>query len=151
MAHRTFFHTLKQGTRIEQRHLNAAEDRRKGRAFDAITAFRVWDLALRAQTKPEVLAQNSVRPEDIRRLLILACHPHQSKSRDPPEITMSQFVVLVAGLVGFHPSKRQRRPGTQKLWEGMRIFNHGGGAIQTYQEYQNSKRKIKMQEASMLN
>ena len=33
--------------------------------------------------------------------------------RGPPEaMTMTDFVVLVASLAGFHPSKRQPLPGT---------------------------------------
>ena len=52
-----FFHTVKPGIHMEQRRLNQAEDRRKCRAFDAITAFRVWDLPLLAQTKPAALAR----------------------------------------------------------------------------------------------
>ena len=52
-----FFHTVKPGIHMEQRRLNQAEDRRKCRAFDAITAFRVCDLAVLAQTKPAALAR----------------------------------------------------------------------------------------------
>ena len=45
--------------------------------------------------------------------------------RGPPEaMTMTDFVVLVASLAGFHPSKRQPLPGTQKLWEGVLILNN---------------------------
>ena len=55
-----FFHALKQGTRIEDRRLNEGDDSRKCFAFDAITAFHVWDLALLAQTKPNDLANKYV-------------------------------------------------------------------------------------------
>ncbi len=45
--------------------------------------------------------------------------------RGPPEaMSMTDFVVLVAGLVGFHPSKAQPLPGTQKLWEGLLSLNN---------------------------
>ncbi|MCY4051908.1 MAG: transposase, partial [Gammaproteobacteria bacterium] len=42
-----FFYALKQGTRIKDRQLNEPDDLRKCVAFDAITAFRVWDLTRR--------------------------------------------------------------------------------------------------------
>jgi len=38
-----FFHALKQGMRIQDRQLNWSDDLLKCIAFDAITAFRVWD------------------------------------------------------------------------------------------------------------
>ncbi len=138
-----FFHTLKQGTHIEQRHLNEAEDLRKCLAFDSITAFRVWDLALLAQTKPDALAQNYVCPEDISVLLVRAHDPHDANARDPPTITVSQFVVLVAGLVGFHPSKRQPLPGTQKLWEGIRILNESIATVRAYQAFGATRSQLK--------
>ena len=31
--------------------------------------------------------------------------------------------MLTGGLAGFHPSKRQPLPGTQKLWEGVRFLS----------------------------
>ncbi len=40
-----FFSTLKQGTCIEGRRLDQADDLRKCFAFDAITVFRIWDLS----------------------------------------------------------------------------------------------------------
>ncbi len=47
-----FFHALKTGTRMEDRKLDRADVLRKCLAFDAITAFRVWGLALLAREKP---------------------------------------------------------------------------------------------------
>ena len=39
-------------------------------------------------------------------------------------MTIARFVVLMAGLAGFHPSKCQPLPGTQKLWEGVRFLSN---------------------------
>ena len=47
-----FFHALKAGTRIGDRRLDEADDLRKCLAFDAITAFRVWDLSILARERP---------------------------------------------------------------------------------------------------
>ncbi|MCY4319777.1 MAG: hypothetical protein OXE76_11470, partial [Alphaproteobacteria bacterium] len=49
------------------------------------------------------------------------------------------FVVLTGGLAGFHPSKRQPLPGTQKLWEGVRFLSHAVIAIQAMQNWDRSK------------
>ena len=58
-------------------------------------------------------------------LCVVARWRHLKVPRGPPEaMTMTDYVVLVAGLVGFHPSKRQPLPGTQILWKGVLILNN---------------------------
>ncbi len=52
-----FFHALKVGTRIEDRRLNDADDLRKCLAFDAVTAFRVWDISLLTRERPDESAE----------------------------------------------------------------------------------------------
>ena len=120
-----FFHALKTGTRIEDRRLDEADDLRKCLAFDAITAFRVWDLALLAREKPNDPAILYVAPVEVKALAALAMERSFKIPRGPPEaMTISEFAVLVAGQAGFHPSKRQPLPGTQKLWEGLKILSN---------------------------
>ncbi len=108
-----FFHALKQGTRIEDRHLDQADDLRKCFAFDAITAFRVWDLTHLVRTRGVL------------------------KARAPPAeaqaMTIERFVVLTGGLAGFHPAKRQPLPGTEKLWQGIRTLTESVFAIRTWE------------------
>jgi len=48
-----YFDAPKNGTRIKDRRLDHADDLKKCLAFDAITAFRVWDLALLARERPD--------------------------------------------------------------------------------------------------
>ena len=55
-----FFHALKTGTRIEDRRLDEAGDLRKCLAFDAITAFRVWDPSPLARERPDEPADRHV-------------------------------------------------------------------------------------------
>ena len=130
-----FFHALKVGTRIEDRRLDEADDLRKCLAFDAITAFRVWDLSLLARERPDDPASRHVTEDDIRALCALAAHYGFKAPRGPPEMTIAGFVVLTGGLAGFHPSKRQPLPGTQKLWEGVKFLSNAVIAIQAMQEW----------------
>ncbi|MYG81630.1 MAG: IS4 family transposase [Gemmatimonadetes bacterium] len=130
-----FFHALKVGTRIEDRRLDEADDLKKCLAFDAITAFRVWDLSLLARERPEDPANRHVTEDDIRALCALASHHGFKVPRGPPEMTIAGFVVLTGGLAGFHPSKRQPLPGTQKLWEGVKFLSHAVIAIQAKEEW----------------
>ena len=50
-------------------------------------------------------------------------------------MTIAGFVVLTGGLAGFHPSKRQPLPGTQKLWEGVKFLSNAVIAIQAMQQW----------------
>ncbi len=134
-----FFHALKVGTRIEDRRLDEADDLKKCLAFDMITAFRVWDLSLLARERPNDPAERHVTQEDITALCALAAHHGFKVPRGPPDITVASFVVLTGGLAGFHPSKRQPLPGTQKLWEGVRFLSHAVIAIQAMQDWDKTK------------
>ena len=136
-----FFHALKVGTRIEDRRLDDADDLRKCFAFDAVTAFRVWDLSLLARERPDDPAKRHVTEEDITALCVLASHHGFKIPRGPPEMTTADFVVLTGGLAGFHPSRRQPLPGTQKLWEGVRILSHAVITIQAMQSWDETKPK----------
>ena len=93
------FHALKTGTRIEDRQLDEADDLRKCLAFDAITAFRVWDLALLAREKPNDPAiPYDVAPVEVKALAALAMERSLKIPRGPPEaMTISELAVLAAG------------------------------------------------------
>ena len=136
-----YFHALKVGTRIQDRRLDEAYDLRKCLAFDAITAFRVWDLSILARERPNYPASRQVTEDDIEALCALASHDGFKVSRGPPEMTIAGFVVLTGGLAGFRPSKRQPLPGTQKLWEGVKFLSHTVIGIQAMQEWKRTKQK----------
>ncbi len=92
------FHALKVGPRIEDRRLDEADDGCQGLAFDAITAFRVWDLMRLARARPRRLPGSRGSPDTL---------------------TLQTWLVLTAGLAGCYPSQRQPMPGTQTLWPGL--------------------------------
>ncbi|MCY4327298.1 MAG: hypothetical protein OXC53_06900 [Rhodobacteraceae bacterium] len=133
-----FFHALKQGTRIEDRHLDPANDLRKGFAFDAITAFRVWDLTHLARTRAGEPARRFVCQDKITGLCVRAAKRGVLKARAPPAearaMTIERFVVLTGGLAKFHPAKHQPLPGTEKLWQGMRTRAESMLAIRTWEK-----------------
>ncbi len=110
-----FIHALKTGIRIE--------DLRKCLAFDAVAAFRVWDLTWLARDQPREPAGDYVEPDEIEILFALAASLGFRAPRGPPDPDIRTFVTLTAGLAGFHPSKRQPMPGTGKLWQGLSILS----------------------------
>ena len=114
-----FFHALNVDARIEDRRRDDADDLRKCLAFDAITAFRVWNLSFLARERPDDPASGHVTDEDICALRVLASHYRFKVSRGPPEMTVAGLVVLTSGLARFHPSNRQPLLGTQKLRDGV--------------------------------
>ena len=91
-------------------------------AFDATAAFRVRDPALLARERPDDLARRHVAREDIEMVCALAARRGFKVPRGPPDMDVRTFVALAAGQAGFHPSKRQPLPGTQKVWEGTNIL-----------------------------
>ena len=56
-------------------------------------------------------------------------------------MTVAGFVVLTGGLAGFHASKRQPLPGTQKLWEGVKLLSYAVITIQAMQDRDGANRK----------
>ena len=56
-------------------------------------------------------------------------------------MTIAGFVVLTGGLAGFHPSKCQPLPGTQELWEGVKILSLAVITVQAMQEWNRKNRK----------
>ena len=65
-------------------------------------------------------------------------------------MTIARFVVLTAGLAGFHPSKRQPLPGTAKLWEGVRFLYQGVKAIQAMKGWEENKTEEENRDLSVL-
>ena len=49
---------------------------------------------------------------------------------------MATFVVLTAGLAGFHAKTSQLLPGVKKLWEGLLDLNTSVFAIRAYRKGQ---------------
>ena len=142
-----YFYALKNGTLIKDRRLDHADDLKKRVAFDAITAFRVWDLALLACEKPDDPARRHVAQDDIYTVCFLAEDRGFKVPRGPPEMDIRTFVVLAAGLAGFHASKRQPLPGTRKLWQGLKILRYGVNTVQAQRKW---KRKINMHKSITL-
>ena len=137
-----FFRILKTGTRVEDRRLDHADDLRKCLAFDSVTAWRVMDLERRARDTPDTPATELFSEHEIGVLYILLRHYHVIRA--PPESTpdIRAFVVDLARLVGFIPSKRQPLPGTQKLWEGWRKYSISLGAMNALIEQQQREAQL---------
>ena len=117
-----YFKVLKTGARIEDRRLDHADDLRKCLAFDAITAWRVFDLDRLAREQPELPAAKALPKEEIETLDMLLGHPGfrsgRNRSADRRSRTIRQVVIDIGKLAGFQPSKRQPLPGNIKLWQG---------------------------------
>ncbi len=116
-----YFRVLKSGTRIEDRRLNQAEDLRKCLAYDAIIAWRVFDLGRAARHQPQRAADELMPAVEIKVLYAYLRAQGIVRVRSPPGWVpdMQTFAIDSARSVGFIPSKRQPLPGNQKLWQGM--------------------------------
>ena len=113
-----FFRILKTGTRIEDRSFDEVGDLKRCLAFDAITAWKVFDLDRLAREKPDTPAIEALSRDEIKALYLLLIHQRIIPKRPlkPPDIRT--VVTDIARLVGFWPTKRQPLPGNEKLWNG---------------------------------
>ena len=128
-----YFRILKVGTRVEDRKLDHADDLRKCLAFDAVTAWRVMDLERRARDTPERPALEWFSEHEINVLYIWLRHRRiiRAPPERPPDIRT--FVIDLARLAGFRPSKRQPLPGTEKIWQAWRSYKEGLNAINAWE------------------
>ena len=111
-----FFRVLKTGARIEDRSFDDADDLKRCLAFDAITAWRVFDLDRLAREKPDTPALDALSDDDALYILLLDQRIIPKRPPKPPDIRTA--VTDIARLVGFRPTKRQPLPGNEKLWNG---------------------------------
>ena len=123
-----FFRVLKSGMRIQDRQLRTADSLQRCLAFDAVNAWRVFELQRYAREEPqqparEVLSEVEMEViEDLvqyRRVL-----PPAQRERPPPE-DIRGWVVRLARIVGFRPWKRQPLPGNQVLSKAWKIVQIG--------------------------
>ncbi len=119
-----YFKTLKQCTRIEDRQLDEADDLRCCLAFDAVTAWRVFDIQRAAKAEPDRPALDFLDEDELTALWIGMEDYGFRDARAPPfdGFTIREAAIDIGRYVGFIPSKRQPLPGTQKMWKGMKYL-----------------------------
>ena len=113
-----YFRALKTGCQVEARQFDDVADLMKCLAFDAITAWRVFDLQRMAKAEPDRLASEVVEADELEvRQLLLHEVDRRCPIRPPPDLTVLDYVVGLGRIAGFSPTKRQPIPGTKKLWQ----------------------------------
>ena len=113
------FRVLKTGTRIEDRRLQAADALMKCLAFDAVTAWRVFSLQRYARDAPETPAADVLTADEreVIGLVVRAERLLPPGERDQPfQPDIRSWVIRLARMAGWHPSKRQPLPGNEVLW-----------------------------------
>ena len=127
-----FFRTLKTGSELHKRQFDDVADLVKCMAFDAITAWRVFDLQRMAKHEPDRLASKVFDAMEIQALRLLLHHINRRHTiRPPPDLTVRQYMVDIGRLAGFSPSKRQPVPGTKKIWQGTEQLMGGLRMLET--------------------
>ena len=114
-----YFRVLKSGTRIEDRRLQEADALVKCLAFDAVTAWRVFSLDRYARDAPETPAEE-VLTEDERQVIGMVVRAERllppAECGRPFPADIRSWVVLLARMAGWQPSKRRPLPGNEVLW-----------------------------------
>ena len=114
-----YFRVLKSGTRIEDRRLQETDALVKCLAFDAITAWRVCSLDRYARDAPDTPA-TEVLSDDERQVIGTVVRaerllpPTEREKPFAPDIRT--WVLMLARMAGWRPSKRSPLPGNQVMW-----------------------------------
>ena len=113
-----YFRVFKAGCKVEKRQFDSTEKLVKCMAFDAVTAWRVFDLQRVAKHEPQLPADEVVEPEETEVLYALLHNidPKRHSIRPPPDLRILEYVVDKGRLAGFRPTSRQPIPGTKILW-----------------------------------
>ncbi len=143
-----FFRVLKSGCQSEARRFDDAEDLLKCLAFDAITAWRVFDLQRLAKCEPDRPAAGAVPADELeaRQVMLYEIDRH-SPPRAPPDLTVREYVVGLGRAVGFRPTRRQPVPGTKILWRATQKLMHTVQAINSYKARERQKTENDSQNA----
>ena len=107
---------VKSGYQVEKRQFDDAEDMLKRLAFDATTAWRVFDLHQMAKYEPNLRAAEVIEAEEFKVLEVLLFQIGRRLIRPPPEMTILEYTVDLGRISGYRSMKRQPMPGTKILW-----------------------------------
>ena len=93
-------------------------------AFDATTAWRVFDLQRMARDEPHRVATDAVSKDTIFVLYLQLYELAMVRACPPPDWSpdVHTFVVDLGRFAGFQPLKRQPVPGVQKIWQAMKLL-----------------------------
>ena len=115
--------TAEWAERIVDRRLRDAQALGKCLAFDAITAWRVFSLERYARDAPETPAEEVLTADELAVIEQVAeaeqVRPPRERGQ-PVGPGIRNWVVLLARIAGWHPSKRQPLPGNEVLWRAYR-------------------------------
>ena len=130
-----YFRVVKSGCQVEKRQFDDAEDMLKCLAFDAITAWRVFDLHRMAKYEPNLRAAEVIEAEEFKVLEVLLFHIGRRLIRPPPEMTILEYTVDLGRISGFRPTNRQPMPGTKILWMARKKQMESIQTINAYNAY----------------
>ena len=122
-----FFRLLKSGTRIQDRRLRRAEALEKCLVLDAITAWRVFCLDRYARDRPETPAEEVLTADEME---VIEAVVRTERLRPPSERgqpigrDIRTWVILLARMTGWWPSKRRPLPGNEVLWRAYVQLQH---------------------------
>ena len=120
-----FFKVLKRSTKLLDRRLRDAASLESCLVFEAVQAWKVFDLTRLARERPEAPAADSfteVEREVLNAVLnVERILPAALRDRPPPP-AIGETVVNLARLAGFVPSKRQPLPGDAILWNAWKVL-----------------------------
>lgn len=136
-----YFRVLKSGCRIEKRRFSSEERLLKCMAFDAITAWRAFDLHRIAKHEPQRPSDEVIEPEEFHALYVMLhdINPKRHGLRPPPGQVMEDYIVDLGRVAGFRPTRRQPLPGMVIVWRATAKLMTAIQVIKAYKAYKASE------------
>ena len=114
-----YFRVLKSGAHSEERQLRDAAALGKCLVFDAITAWQVFSLQRYAREAPQTPAAAVLSADEravVERVVVAERLLPPRERGQPLGPDIRTWVVLLARMAGWQPSKRHPLPGNEVLW-----------------------------------
>ena len=112
-----FFRTMKTGCRVEEIQLETASRLKNCLTMYKITAWRVMHVTYLSRTNPSVSCASVFSDSEWKSVWCVA-KPDENIPSKPP--TLRTFFRLLAQLGGYNNRKKERPPGPQTIWIGIR-------------------------------
>lgn len=112
----TYHKVLKSGCRVEERQFADAENLQRYLALDAVVAWRVLYLTMRARDTPDLPCTLVLATHEWQALACFQAHTAQPPAEIP---SLQQAVRWLAQLGGFLGRKSDGEPGPMTVWRGL--------------------------------
>ncbi len=111
-----FFKVLKSGCKIEERQLQAADRMENLITIFMILSWRIMFTMMLGRVCPDISAEDIFEASEWKSVFKIQ-NKNKPLPRKPPRL--GDFIIMIAALGGYIPTKKGGPPGVKVMWKGM--------------------------------